>query len=135
LKELLLVLVFFAAVAWLVSRIRRGNVEVQQASQPKTLKSTSAFHAVSVKYSSDACNAAKAMTGNRILATAAPRLPLPECDAAECRCGFAHHDDRRSGEDRRNPFGSRSYGALAGNIKTERRDRKERRRHANVANF
>ena len=132
-KELIVVLVFFAAVAWLISRIRQGKVNVRDVSKPATLQSTSKYHAVSVKYSSDACDAAKAMTGIRILSSTSPRLPLPECDAAQCDCGFMHHKDRRSGEDRRSPFGSRSYMALAGNTQTDRRLVKDRRRQANVA--
>lgn len=133
-KELLLVLVFLAAVAWLVARVRSGKTEAR-ASGTKSLGSTSRYHAVSVKYSSTACDAAKAMTGLRVLSVDAPRLPLPGCKADECRCGFAHHDDRRSGEDRRNPYGSRSaYGAMAGSIRTERRDRKDRRQRV-AANY
>ena len=31
----------------------------------------------------------------------APRLPLPECDAAACNCRYVHYSDRRSGLDRR----------------------------------
>ncbi|NND54655.1 MAG: hypothetical protein HKN56_06765 [Gammaproteobacteria bacterium] len=126
-KELLLVLVFLAAVAWLIARVRDGKNDAQ-ASRAKPPSRSSRYHAVSVKYSSTACDAAKAMTGLRVLSADAPRLPLPECNAEECRCGFAHHDDRRSGEDRRNPYGSRSaYGAMAGSIRTERRGRKDRR--------
>jgi hypothetical protein len=59
------------------------------------------FHAVSVQSTDSACEVAKGMAGQRFLSGAAPRLPLPECDAAECRCRFSHHKDRRSGEDRR----------------------------------
>ena len=134
-KEIVLVLVFIAAVAWLIARLRDPATDARAASRSRALKNTSKYHAVSVKYSSTACNAAKAMTGIRVLSVDAPRLPLPECDAAECRCGFAHHNDRRSGEDRRNPYGSRSaYGAMAGSSRTERRGRKERRQQV-AANY
>lgn len=132
-KELLVVVVFVAAVAWLISRIRQGNVSVRDVSGPKPLQSTSKYHAVSVKFSSNACDAAKATTGVRILSSTSPRLPLPECDAAECRCGFVHHKDRRSGDDRRSPFGSRSYLALAGSTDADRRLVRDRRRQADVA--
>ena len=126
-RELLAVLVFFAAVAWLLSRMRRGNVDVSDAPEPQKPKSSSKYHAVSVKYPSSACNAAKTMTGIRILSSTSPRLPLPECNAAECNCAFMHHKDRRSGEDRRSPFGSRSYMALSGNSQSDRRIVKDRR--------
>jgi hypothetical protein len=28
-------------------------------------------------------------------------LPVPTCDRAKCRCRYIHHEDRRTGEDRR----------------------------------
>ena len=132
-KELLLVLALLLSIGWLVLRIRRGKAEVQEASTIKRVESTSAFHAVSLKYSSNACDAAKAMTGRRFLASAAPRLPLPDCDALECRCGFAHHSDRRTGTDRRNPYTSIHYGGGTATVKAERRSRKDRRLRTDYA--
>jgi len=134
-KELLLVLALLLAVAWLVMRIRRGKKEVEKASVARSPAETSVFHAVSLKYSSSACDAAKAMTGRRFLASAAPRLPLPECDSLECRCGFAHHSDRRSGKERRSPFNKGQYTGGTGRFQVERRDRKDRRHHAEISNF
>lgn len=133
LKELLLVLALLLSIAWLILLIRRGKSEVRDASAVKHVGSTSAFHAVSLKYSNNACDAAKAMTGRRFLASAAPRLPLPDCDALECRCGFAHHSDRRSGTERRNPFTSIHYGGGTATLKVERRNRKDRRIRADCA--
>ncbi len=132
-KELLLVLALLLSIGWLILRIRRGKAEVQEASTIKRVENTSAFHAVSLKYSSNACDAAKAMTGRRFLASAAPRLPLPDCDALECRCGFAHHSDRRSGTDRRNPYTSIHYGGGTAKVKAERRSRKDRRLRTDYA--
>ena len=62
---------------------------------------TSKFHAVSVHSASSGCDAAKSIEGKRFLSSAAPRIPLPECDVRECKCRFIHHADRRSGGDRR----------------------------------
>lgn len=62
---------------------------------------TTRFHAVSIQAVNNACEAAKSLEGKRFLSSAAPRLPLPECDAFECKCRFVHHADRRSGVDRR----------------------------------
>lgn len=132
-KELLLVLALLLSIAWLILRIRRGKAEEREDSAIKQVEITSAFHAVSLKYSSNACDAAKAMTGRRFLASAAPRLPLPGCDALECRCGFDHHEDRRSGGDRRNPFSSIHYGGGTGTLKVERRSKKDRRVRADCA--
>lgn len=136
-KEALLLVAFLISVAWLVIRIRRGNAEVRAARAPasKSLDDTSQFHAVSLKYSSSACSAAKAMTGRRFLSSAAPRLPLPDCDAPECRCGYAHHSDRRSGNDRRTPFKSAIYTGGAALHNVERRERRDRRRSGPAINF
>lgn len=133
-KELLLVLALLLSISWLVIRIRRGRAE-QQAERRVTKRkvdTTSAFHAVSLKYSASACNAAKAMTGRRFLSGAAPSLPLPDCDVAECRCSFAHHSDRRSGRDRRSPFNPANPSGT-GTFRVERRDQRDRRRSSDKA--
>ena len=136
-KELLLVLLLLLSIAWLVVRIRRGNAEIRAVQSPpaKGSNETSAFHAVSLKYSSNACDVAKAMTGRRFLAGAAPQLPLKGCDALECRCGFVHHSDRRSGNDRRSPYNPATYAGGTGTFKVERRGGRERRRTGDTINF
>ena len=136
-KELLLVLALLLSIWWLIMRLRRNKTEALAEKTPAKSKveGTSAFHAVSLKYSSNACDAAKAMTGRRFLSSAAPRLPLPGCDALECRCGFAHHEDRRTGNDRRSPFNPATHGGGTGTFKIERRDRRDRRRSTNIMNF
>ena len=53
------------------------------------------YHAVSIITGEEACEAAKACTGERFLSRGAPRLPLPGCDRTDCRCHYAHHTDRR----------------------------------------
>lgn len=86
-----------------------------------------AFHAVSLGFPKNACDAAKAMEGRRFLSTAAPKIPLPECDAVECKCRFVHHKDRRSGDDRRDPYGQGFGGVATGSYEEEKRKRGERR--------
>jgi hypothetical protein len=85
------------------------------------------FHAVSIQSVDSACEAAKGIQGQRFLSSAAPRLPLPECDAAECRCRFAHHKDRRSGEDRRGSHARNMIADTGGFDGKERRYRGDRR--------
>ena len=117
----LLGIVLVLLIVWLVMRQRRYTAEAN-APAPKTDPAKTAYHAVSIKFEANACNAAKAMTGRRFLASAAPRLPLADCDALECRCRFAHHDDRRTGKDRRSPFGARGYSPSgSGSFEEERR--------------
>lgn len=86
------------------------------------------FHAVSLRYAANACAAAKAMDGRRFLAGAAPKLPLPDCDAPECQCKFKHHDDRRTGQDRRNIWAQGFGGIASGAYPKEQRKGNDRRR-------
>ena len=101
---LVAVLVFF----WWMRRQKMEARPTPQDKRPEltSTRSTASFHAVSIKHAENACEAAKAMAGMRFLSSAAPRLPLGECNAQECLCRFIHHADRRSGNERRNPYGS-----------------------------
>ena len=122
----LLGIVAVLLVVWLYLRRRRQRSSAQASAVPKDAGTTQ-YHAVSIKFEAIACEAAKAMSGRRFLASAAPRLPLPECDVLECRCRFTHHKDRRSGKDRRSPFGAGSFGGGTGAHEKERRENVGRR--------
>ena len=125
-KLALLGIALIVLVVWLYLRGRKPDTA---ASQPELLADTSSsqYHAVSIKYDSNACEAARAMDGRRFLSNAAPRLPLPECDALECNCRFSHHKDRRTGKDRRSPFGAAGFGGGTGSFEKERREKAGRR--------
>ncbi len=114
---------------YLIMRRSAGSDDSKQA-QPerRQLQSKGNFHAVSIKFDADACLHAKALQGRRFLASEAPNLPLDNCDAAKCNCRFVHHEDRRSGKDRRSPFGSAGMGAVTGRFEAERREGGDRRR-------
>lgn len=117
----LLSIVLVLLILWLYLRQRKYKTEAN-APPSRTDSTMSAYHAVSIKFAANACDAAKAMTGRRFLASAAPQLPLADCDAPECRCRFAHHDDRRSGADRRSPFGARGFSPSgSGSYEKDRR--------------
>ena len=90
-------------------------------------KPDTAFHAVSIVYASNACETAKNMQGRRFLSSAAPKLPLSECDVLECKCRFVHHKDRRKGDDRRNPYLHQFGGGDTGTHQQEQRKARERR--------
>jgi hypothetical protein len=62
------------------------------------------FHAVSITPGLECCEAAKQLGKMRFLSGKAPRLPLPDCEAAECTCRYSHFSDRRSGVDRRSGY-------------------------------
>lgn len=116
------------SIAWLLVRVRQNKAATKVESKRALKKEdTGKFHAVALKYSENACNAAKAMTGIRYLSSAAPRLPLPECDFPNCSCRFVHYDDRRVGRDRRSPFARAGATGTTGIHELERRERNDRR--------
>lgn len=124
---LIAILVLLAAVLLLLRmRKRAGEAAKQVTTRPRRRKNTT-YHAVSIRFESSACAAAKDMSGRRFLATAAPRLPLPGCDVLGCKCRFAHHDDRRTGKDRRNPFGPSGRLGATGQFEQEQRTGSDRR--------
>ena len=114
-------------IVWLYLRRRGQQAEAPEITSLEDTGST-AYHAVSIRYDENACEAAKAMSGRRFLSSAAPRLPLPGCEVLECRCRFAHHKDRRSGKDRRSPFAAAGYSGGTGSFERERRENVGRRR-------
>lgn len=56
----------------------------------------SLYASVSIGSEDAACAAARDLAGKRYLVTEAPPLPLPECDAQQCTCGYFNYRDRRS---------------------------------------
>ena len=121
-----LILVVLLGV-WLIVRKRQQGEAEAPRPDSKRLKESTAYHAVSIKFDTNACNAAKALEGRRFLSTAAPKLPLPDCDVLDCKCRFVHHKDRRTGKDRRSPFGAGGFGAGSGRFESEQRAGKDRR--------
>ncbi len=83
------------------------------------VQSDARFLAVSLENLSGACAAAYAIEGERFLLSAAPRIPLPECDAPVCNCHFVHHNDRRQGSNRRQGW-TGSVGDSGGTMKEQR---------------
>lgn len=100
------------------------------AGRPVETGATSEFHAVSIRFAPTACSAAKALKGKRFLPTAAPRIPLPDCDVLECKCRFMHHRDRRHIDDRRNPYGAGGIAGETGRHQKEQRSGQDRRKNS-----
>ncbi len=127
---LVLILALLLAIAWLM-RKRAESADSGSSTHLRRKGGTTEYHSVSISLSKNACAAAQDLSGHRFLATTAPILPLPECDADECTCRFKHHEDRRSGNDRRNPFspGVIRSGTSAG--QSEHRDGTDRRKKDN----
>jgi hypothetical protein len=121
-------------VLWLFVRKRSQSVKTPEPEKRRASENT-AYHAVSIRFDANACEAAKIMSGRRFLSNAAPRLPLPECNALECRCRFAHHKDRRAARDRRSPFGADGHAGGTGSYEKERRESRDRRKEADLDEF
>lgn len=91
----------FNLPSWLYRK--RVQAEVQLSGRPVQVhRVVNPFHAVAIVPGSQCCEAARQLDGTRFLSTEAPPLPLPHCGADACRCRYAHHSDRRVGNDRRN---------------------------------
>ena len=127
-RTVLLLLVVGLLIAWYFYRqgLDKPEDRKERCISP-ALRNSSKYHAVSVKPGAYACSAANNIAGQRFLASQAPSLPLPECDASECDCHFVHHNDRRTGKDRRSPFTSGGVAAATGTFSGERRKGDDRR--------
>jgi hypothetical protein len=91
------------------AKVRRGSI------QP--------WHAVTIAAPASACQAAQACKGKRYLSRDAPRLPLAECDTAQCECKYRHFPDRRGSTRRHDEMG----GAPQVRDKNSRRTSRGRR--------
>jgi hypothetical protein len=127
-RTVLLLLVVGLLIAWFFYRQGLDKPEERKDRRISPVqKDRAKYHAVSIKPGAYACSAANEIAGQRFLAKEAPNLPLPGCDAAECDCHFTHHNDRRTGKDRRSPFTSGGLAAATGTFAGERRKGEDRR--------
>lgn len=126
-QPVLLLLLVALLLLWAFVRRRRSAPEKNSAPTMPVSHESTAFHAVSIKFQSSACQAARELEGRRFLSTAAPRLPLPDCDVLECNCRFVHHRDRRTGNERRSPFPAHGFIGGTGNYEQEQRAGRDRR--------
>lgn len=84
------------------------------------------FPAVTIVTGPDCCEAVGALEGARILAAAAPALPMPGCSMPErCRCKFKKYVDRRDDEEgRRFRYGQAGSSWYAGSQRRKTRGRR-----------
>ena len=123
-----IVAIVILLVAYLYMRNRNtGENRRPEQSGSSAGESDTQYHAVSLRYSGSACQAAQEMAGRRFLSSAAPKIPLANCDAAECNCVFAHHKDRRVRDDRRSPYGQGFGNSPSGQYGAEQRSGADRR--------
>lgn len=85
----------------------------------------SPFHAVEIRCSKNACQAAQNTDGERYVSAEAPRLPLVQCDRPDrCQCRYQHYEDRRGASRRGSESGSHTRSDVE---RVERRNANGRR--------
>lgn len=126
-KILLIVVVIALIIAWFFLRQHQSKKTDAVAADRRASETDNSYHAVSIRFTTRACAAAKELDGRRFLSSAAPGLPLAECDADKCSCHYSHHSDRREREDRRNPYGAARFGGAMASSGKDRRDHHDRR--------
>jgi hypothetical protein len=117
-------------VSLLVSRPKKVTSVVKRVAQaPREAPAINPFCTTSITAPDTACAAAKALAGQRFLASKnnVPQLPLADCEVASCACTYAHHEgQRKDGVERRAPSSSRTQlQADTGSV--ERRKNRGRR--------
>lgn len=108
--------------------VRKASARMRVKQTPRSVLATSPSHrSAEIVGCSNACERARELSGIRFLMSDVPRLPLPGCTVARCRCTYAHHTDRRNtAEERRAQFSVQTkHYAIA--IGEERRRRYGRR--------
>jgi hypothetical protein len=90
---------------------------------PREARPGGRFGSVEIRTRSGACEAARALVGQRFLAKDAPALPLADCRATQCSCGFAKLGDRRT-DMRRLMQGGLSASLFAAANRRTKRDRR-----------
>ena len=129
--EFLVVVLLVVIAGLLYYRRRQAQQQIESAKRERRVASSdSRFHAVSIRFEANACAAAKALAGTRFLASEAPKRPLASGDSVSCQCRFVHHQDRRSGKDRRSPFAAGGIPGGTGKFDAERRAGNDRRHDA-----
>jgi hypothetical protein len=107
-----------------VKQTRRSPAKVEE---PKPARRRN-FKGASIQPGDQCCQAVREISTTRFLVEEAPRLPLERCDRiGECLCKYNNYPDRRSGDDRRDLFGSLSTSGEIGTDISNVRSGMERR--------
>ena len=89
--------------------------------------SAALFRAAEIEFEDCACDAVKALQGQRFLVSNVPRIPVPDCDQPSCQCTYSRYNDRRLWtEDRRAFYSLKTSHYIQGDNK-ERRKVQDRR--------
>jgi hypothetical protein len=117
-------LLFISALAilYFIHAYKRRYLKRKFETNSATLSQRkSPFHAVSIVFGDQACEAVRSCTGIKYLSSEAPRLPIAGCQNRICTCHYEHYKDRRE-ESRRAIFGSNRnpYGILEKRVRDRR---------------
>ena len=85
------------------------------------------FAAVSIHPGLIACEAVEKLAGTRFLEADAPELPVAGCREQQCQCRYRYHDDRRSSDNRRDPYATMALDANQAGDRDRRAGRDRRR--------
>jgi hypothetical protein len=126
---IVIALVLVACFIWYASE--RSNAKLKKAleNDANIALFESPFKSVTIRLCVHPCKNARELQTKPLLAKDAPALPLLGCNAITCKCSFERHEDRRTGEDRRDKEDARR--AL---IYINKRTLKDRRR-ASIQEF
>ena len=81
-----------------------GSKKFAKAQARSERSSDTRWRAVEIQPGLVCCEIVGKITNQIYLASEAPALPLDNCSQKRCRCKYNFHQDRRSGEDRRDDF-------------------------------
>jgi hypothetical protein len=125
-----------AVVLALRSNIRAPNngkeagAKKFRSSDKRNSTKANPYRATAIVSGENNCQAAKAIGEKRFLVADRdiPRLPLTNCDVANCTCTYSHYEDRRNEDgERRGPMGLHSelhqyFGQMERRVKRGRRE-------------
>ncbi|MBL4763573.1 MAG: hypothetical protein JKY93_12860 [Gammaproteobacteria bacterium] len=96
-----LFIVLCATWLWLhYSGVKSAKQHAVASPIKKPLKT---YHGITIHLCEHACKDVCHVRSQRYLASEVPALPIYGCTNPECSCTYVHHEDRRSGDDRRYP--------------------------------
>lgn len=105
------------------------------ARQKKDTQKKPEYHAVTVVSGFPSCAAVRDLDGQRFLASEAPRLPLTNCDQAECDCAYQHLSDRREAPRRDDDIGLPGLGLRPPEERRHSNDRRHRSSETTVVDY
>ena len=97
----ILAIILLVLCFWLVSKLSEASLKKTLQKESDESLFTSQFKCVVFSCGDNPCKSALAYQTKPILLGKAPELPLKGCNAESCACKLLQHEDRRTGNDRR----------------------------------